>query len=48
MRPEYAREVSYLKVYAFRIRCKLGDEDGRFLQSDPSVGYRLAWPEVTP
>ena len=26
------------------IRRKLGDEDGRFLQSDPSIGYRLAWP----
>jgi hypothetical protein len=39
----YASEISYLKVYAYRIRRKLGDEDGRFLQSDPSVGYRLAW-----
>jgi two-component system, OmpR family, KDP operon response regulator KdpE len=29
-------------VYAYRIRRKLGDEDGNFLQSDPSVGYRLA------
>ncbi len=46
--PEYAGEVSYLKVYAYRIRRKLRDEDGRFLQSDPSVGYRLAWPEATP
>ncbi len=42
--PEYGNEVNYLKVYAYRIRRKLGDEDGRFLQSDPSVGYRLAWP----
>jgi two-component system, OmpR family, KDP operon response regulator KdpE len=40
--PGYANEVSYLKVYAYRIRRKLGDEDGNFLQSDPSVGYRLA------
>jgi two-component system KDP operon response regulator KdpE len=40
--PGYANELNYLKVYAYRIRCKLGDEDGRFLQSDPSIGYRLA------
>jgi two-component system, OmpR family, KDP operon response regulator KdpE len=40
--PGYANEVNYLKVYAYRIRRKLGDEDGNFLQSDPSVGYRLA------
>ena len=36
----------YLKVYAYRIRRKLGDESGSFLQSDPSVGYRLARPET--
>jgi two-component system, OmpR family, KDP operon response regulator KdpE len=40
--PGYANEVNYLKVYAYRIRRKIGDEDGNFLQSDPSVGYRLA------
>jgi two-component system, OmpR family, KDP operon response regulator KdpE len=39
--PAYAKEMHYLKVYAYRIRRKLGDETGRFLQSDPSVGYRL-------
>jgi two-component system, OmpR family, KDP operon response regulator KdpE len=42
--PGYENEVNYLKVYTYRIRRKLGDEDGRFLQSDPSVGYRLAIP----
>jgi two-component system, OmpR family, KDP operon response regulator KdpE len=42
--PGYASELHYLKVYAYRIRRKLGDEDGQFLQSDPSVGYRLALP----
>jgi len=42
--PGYASELHYLKVYAYRIRRKLGDEQGTFLQSDPSVGYRLAWP----
>jgi len=34
--------MPYLKVYAYLIRRKLGDENGRFLLSDPSVGYRLA------
>lgn len=42
--PGYGSELNYLKVYAYRIRRKLGDEQGRFLQSDPSVGYRLAGP----
>ena len=45
--PGYGREVNYLKVYAYRIRRKLGDEDGTFLQSDPSLGYRLAVREGT-
>jgi two-component system KDP operon response regulator KdpE len=40
--PAYAKELHYLKVYAYRIRRKLHDEDGAFLQNDPSVGYRLA------
>jgi two-component system, OmpR family, KDP operon response regulator KdpE len=42
--PGYVSEQQYLKVYAYRVRRKLGDERGRFLQSDPSVGYRLAVP----
>ena len=42
--PGYARELHYLKVYAYRLRRKLDDEGGRVLQSDPSVGYRLAPP----
>ena len=45
--PQYGREMHYLKVYAYRIRRKLGDEGGRFLQSDPSVGYRLMPPGET-
>ena len=40
--PAYVKELHYLKVYAYRIRRKLGDEDGKFLQSDPAVGYRVA------
>jgi two-component system KDP operon response regulator KdpE len=43
--PGYVKEQHYLKVYAYRIRRKLGDERGQFLQSDPSVGYRLAQPQ---
>jgi len=42
--PGYGRELHYLKVYAYRIRRKLHDENGQFLQSDPAVGYRLAPP----
>src|SRR5258708_8811563 len=40
--PGYGSELHYLKVYAYRIRRKLRDENGQFLQSDPAVGYRLA------
>jgi two-component system, OmpR family, KDP operon response regulator KdpE len=40
--PSYASELRDLKVYAYRIRRKLGDEQGNFLLSDRSVGYRLA------
>ena len=41
----YVNDLHYLKVYAYRIRRKLGDEKGRLLQSDPSVGYRLVDPD---
>jgi two-component system KDP operon response regulator KdpE len=43
--PGYEKELHCLKVYAYRIRRKLGDENGQFLQSDPAVGYRLAAPD---
>jgi two-component system KDP operon response regulator KdpE len=43
--PNYVNQLPYLNVYAYRIRRKLGDEQGRFLQSDPSVGYRLVDPD---
>ena len=42
--PGYRNKLNYLKVYAYRIRRKLGDERGLFVQSDPSVGYRLVPP----
>jgi hypothetical protein len=38
--------VTLVIVMAIRIRRKLGDESGSFLQSDPSVGYRLVPPEA--
>lgn len=41
---QYTKELHYLKVYAYRIRRKLGDHDGELLQSDPAVGYRLVAP----
>lgn len=43
--PAYVKDLHYLKVYAYRLRRKLGDENGTILQSDPSVGYRLVPPE---
>jgi two-component system, OmpR family, KDP operon response regulator KdpE len=43
--PGYEKELHYLKVYAYRIRRKLGDHNGQLLMSDPSVGYRLAPPQ---
>lgn len=45
--PGYARELHYLKVYAYRLRRKLADQGGELLQSDPAVGYRLAPPGGT-
>ena len=45
--PAYAKESHYLKVYAYRVRRKLGDDTGNFLQGDPAVGYRLALPDST-
>jgi two-component system KDP operon response regulator KdpE len=42
--PGYIKELHYLKVYAYRLRRKLHDEQGQILQSDPSVGYRLVPP----
>jgi two-component system, OmpR family, KDP operon response regulator KdpE len=39
--PAYVNELQYLKVYAYRIRRKLHDPQGLFLESDPSVGCRL-------
>ena len=42
--PGYRSETQYLKVYAYRLRKKLDDEQGRILTSAPAVGYRLVAP----
>jgi two-component system, OmpR family, KDP operon response regulator KdpE len=39
--PGYVNELDYAKVYAYRIRRKLRDPNGEFLQSDTAIGYRL-------
>jgi two-component system, OmpR family, KDP operon response regulator KdpE len=39
--PRYGTETHYLRVYAYRLRRKLGDPDGRFLRTLPGVGYEL-------
>jgi hypothetical protein len=33
-----------LKVYAYRVRRKIGGEGGQFLPGAPAVGYRLMRP----
>ncbi|HUY22394.1 MAG TPA: response regulator transcription factor [Acidimicrobiales bacterium] len=39
--PHYGTETQYLRVYAYRLRRKLGDEHGSFLRTHPGVGYQL-------
>ncbi len=39
--PQYGAETHYLRVYAHRLRRKLGDEDGVFLRTHPGIGYQL-------
>lgn len=45
--PAYATENHYLKVYAYRIRRKLGDDNGEVLRNDPAVGYSLSIADDT-
>jgi two-component system KDP operon response regulator KdpE len=40
--PHYGTETNYLRVYAYRLRRKLDDPDGRFLRTLPGIGYELA------
>ena len=39
--PGYGNETHYLRVYASRLRRKLGDEGGPLLRTNPGVGYQL-------
>jgi two-component system KDP operon response regulator KdpE len=39
--PRYGTENHYLRVYAYRLRRKLGDTEGRILRTLPGVGYEL-------
>jgi len=44
--PHYVRDTRYLREYAYRLRRKLGDEDGVFLRTHPGVGYQIVAPEA--
>jgi two-component system KDP operon response regulator KdpE len=39
--PGYGSESNYVRVYAHRLRKKLGDEDGTMLRTVPGIGYQL-------
>jgi two-component system KDP operon response regulator KdpE len=39
--PGYGEETRYVRVYAHRLRRKLGDADGRMLRNHPGIGYEL-------
>lgn len=39
--PEYESETHYLRVYASRVRQKLGEEAGARLKTLPGIGYQL-------
>jgi two-component system KDP operon response regulator KdpE len=39
--PAYGSESNYVRVYAHRVRKKLGDDDGRILRTVPGIGYQL-------
>ena len=40
--PGYGEESNYVRVYAHRLRKKLGDEEGQMLRTVPGIGYQLA------
>ena len=44
--PRYARQSQYLREYAYRVRRKLGDDEGTFLVTHPGIGYQLVPPEA--
>jgi two-component system KDP operon response regulator KdpE len=39
--PGYGAESNYVRVYAHRLRKKLGDDDGHILRTVPGIGYQL-------
>jgi two-component system KDP operon response regulator KdpE len=39
--PQYRNDSRYLREYAYRVRRKLGDEDGTFIRTHPGIGYEL-------
>jgi two-component system KDP operon response regulator KdpE len=39
--PGYGAESNYVRVYAHRLRKKLGDDEGRILHTIPGIGYQL-------
>jgi two-component system KDP operon response regulator KdpE len=39
--PGYGSETNYVRVYAHRLRKKMGDDDGRILRTIPGIGYEL-------
>jgi two-component system, OmpR family, KDP operon response regulator KdpE len=39
--PGYGAESNYVRVYAHRLRKKMGDDDGRLLRTVPGIGYQL-------
>jgi len=45
--PGYGREVHYLRVYASRLRRKLGGSHQAMLRTNPGVGYQLVDDEPT-
>jgi two-component system, OmpR family, KDP operon response regulator KdpE len=48
--PGYGAESNYVRVYAHRLRKKLGDDDGDLLRTVPGIGYQLSAnpPMATP
>ena len=43
--PDYGAEAHYLHVYVARLRKKIGVTGGRYLVTEPGVGYRLVAEE---
>ena len=39
--PGYGAESNYVRVYAHRVRKKLGDDEGHLLRTIPGIGYQL-------